>query len=358
MLFIGGSRAARSAAIRQVLDANGWPHLVPVTPAGWPFRRYIFPEVQPAVEGVVRARDLHEGFPAAQRPGTRLITAQSTYQMQRWLDWLEQRPHVWLIADADRDALRRAAPEAFARRGPWADVDIRELPGGAETTLDLPGSDELTGAFNQPDPEYRHAVCARAAADSPRNAALHLAHASACLELERIEEAHGALELAYELETTWEAVHYEIGKFWLRREDTARAAASFAEAARLMPTFAAALSNLGAALGELNRHEEALVALRRALLHDPEGFAVLNNIGVVAREMGRLDDAEAAFRKATRVAPYFIAGHYNLAHVLVLQERFGEAREAVAALDALAEVPGIDRAALDRVREAARRFNL
>jgi hypothetical protein len=44
--------------------------------------------------------------------------------------------------------------------------------------------------------------------------------------------------------------------------------------------------------------------------------------------------------------------------VLVLQERFGEAREAVAALDALAEVPGIDRAALDRVREAARRFNL
>jgi predicted Zn-dependent protease len=47
-------------------------------------------------------------------------------------------------------------------------------------------------------------------------------------------------------------------------DDTARAADAFARAARLMPSFAAAHANLGAALGELERPSEALVALDAA----------------------------------------------------------------------------------------------
>jgi tetratricopeptide (TPR) repeat protein len=95
-----------------------------------------------------------------------------------------------------------------------------------------------------------------------------------------------------------------------------------------MPSFSAAFSNLGAALGELDRQDEALEALKQALRFDPFGHTVLNNIGAVARDLGRLDEAESAFRQALIHAPQFVFAHYNLGHTCFLQGRFAEARDA------------------------------
>jgi tetratricopeptide (TPR) repeat protein len=95
-----------------------------------------------------------------------------------------------------------------------------------------------------------------------------------------------------------------------------------------MPTFAAAFSNLGAALGELERPEEAIGALEQALANDPNGFPTLSNLGAVYRDLGRLDEAEATFRRAIALAPSFVFGHYNLGHTLFLHGRFADAREA------------------------------
>lgn len=148
------------------------------------------------------------------------------------------------------------------------------------------------------------------------------------MELGLLDRAEHALDAALALDATWEATHYERAKLALRADETEAAVSAFAEAGRLMPTFSAALSNLGAALGELDRHDEALAALRQALLHDPDGFPILNNIGVVCRDTGRMADAERAFRKVTHVASDFVFGHYNLGHVLFLQGRFAEARVA------------------------------
>jgi len=114
---------------------------------------------------------------------------------------------------------------------------------------------------------------------------------------------------------------------WLRADDTPRAAEAFAEAARLMPTFATAWSNLGAALGELERPDDALVALRRALEHDPQGHPTLNNLGVVLRDLGQFVDAAAAFRQVVAIAPAFVFGRYNLAQTLLLARDYGAARE-------------------------------
>jgi tetratricopeptide (TPR) repeat protein len=85
-----------------------------------------------------------------------------------------------------------------------------------------------------------------------------------------------------------------------------------------MPTFAAAFSNLGAALGELDEPEAALAAFRHALVHDPLGFQILTNIGVVTRELGRLDESAATLRRVVAQAPDFVFGHYNLGHTLFL----------------------------------------
>jgi Tfp pilus assembly protein PilF len=311
------------------------------TAGSWPFRRHVTPSGL-APPARIRLRGLHRAFPAGQTSGTRLVLTQATYQLQRWLDWLEANPSVVVLGDYSA-ASPAQAREAFAQRGPWARIALDAVPREADEAGDAEPSDPfepLRVAFEHGTAEDRWRHSRRLGYDYPSHAALHLAHASACMELLRIDEAHAALEQAMTLAPDWEAVHFELGKLWLRSDDTERAATAFAEAGRLMPTFSAAFSNLGAALGELDRPDEALDALKQALRFDPFGHAVLNNIGAVARDLGRLDEAESAFRQALTHAPQFVYAHYNLGHTCFLQGRFAEARDAYEAGLAADPQPG------------------
>jgi tetratricopeptide (TPR) repeat protein len=294
--------------------------------------------------------DLHLAFPSGQVAGTRLVLTQSTYQLQRWLDWLDAHPDCSIVADADRAALQRGSPETFARRGPWSRIEVVDSDGESggrtgppatgpeldrsaiQTSSDLPlaarSRQDLYDAFVQPDPEVRLDTCRRATEAEPGNPALLLAFASTCMELQLFDDALAALHRAIATDPDWEAASFELGKLLLRLEDTERAAAAFTDAARLMPSFAAAWSNLGAAFGELERPDEALEALTRALELDPRGHPILNNIGAVHRDEGRLDDAEQAFRAVIALAPGFVFGRYNLAHTLFLKGDFPGARHA------------------------------
>ena len=289
----------------------------------WPFRRDVTPRLTVAPPAI-HIRNLHLAFPSGQSAGTRLVLTQSTYQLQRWLDFALAHPGVMLTADANGRALRQRAPEAFARRGPWSRIEI------LETRDDEPSDDgeasALHAAFLQPDPVRRHDVIAHVVEQHPRDPAILLALGSASMERRDVQTALDAVEAAVELAADWEAPYFELGKVWLRADDTARAAAAFAEAARLMPTFATAWSNLGAALGELERRAEAIEALQRALELDPNGHPTLNNLGIALRELGRFDAAEAALRRVVELAPGFVFGRYNLAHTLWLA---GNHREAL-----------------------------
>jgi tetratricopeptide (TPR) repeat protein len=324
----------------------GAPH-----PLAWPFERRVTPE-GPA-SATIHIRDLHLAFPSGQTAGTRLVLTQSTYQVQRWLDWLDAHPACSIVADADRAALMRGSPETFARRGPWSRIAIvdaegesatRRGPSDSDAGNDGPatdtGRDTATAgrasiarptrheAFVQPDPQVRLDACRGAIDAEPGNPALLLAFASTCMELQLFDDAQAALHQAIAIAPDWEAARFELGKLLLRLEDTEQAAAAFTEATRLMPTFAAAWSNLGAAFGELERPDEALEALTRALELDPHGHPILNNIGAVHRDEGRLDDAEQAFRAVIALAPGFVFGRYNLAHTLFLKGDFPTARHA------------------------------
>jgi tetratricopeptide (TPR) repeat protein len=312
------------------------------TAGSWPFRRHVTPS-GPARPPRIRLLGLHRAFPAGQTAGTRLVLTQATYQLQRWLDWLEANPGVTVLGDLSA-ASPTQAHEAFAQRGPWARIAVdavtalpADVAGDAEP---FDAFEPLRAAFERGTAEERWRQSRRLAYDYPSHPALHLAHASACMELQRVEDAHAAIERALAIAPDWEAVHFELGKLWLRSDDTARAAAAFAEAGRLMPSFAAAFANLGAALGELERHEEALGALKQALRFDPFGHPILNNIGAVARDLGRLDEAETAFRQALTHAPRFVFAHYNLGHTYFLQGRFADARDAYEAGLAADPQPG------------------
>ncbi len=336
-----------AAGAMRVAPPASVPSAMGVPPARWwPFVRRVTPGAGTSVPSRIHVGLLEEAFPANQTPGTRMVLTQATYQLQRWLDWLDVHPETTVTASLSTNAGSLLA-EARARRGPWARVSLMEQAPGAVPALvggrppdtrphgpDTPAwtaeHEALAASFWQPDPVRRRQAATDALRGAPADAAISLALASACMETGDLTAALDALDAAAESAPDWEAVHFERGKLWLRADDTARAAESFADAVRLMPSFASAATNLGGALAELGRTNEALAALEQALRFDPYGYPVVNNLGAAYRELGRLDEAEAAFRRVIALADGFVFGHYNLGHTLLLQGRFAEARDAYA----------------------------
>ena len=174
------------------------------------------------------------------------------------------------------------------------------------------------------------AACGRAL-DESRTPARLLAMASACMEVNDLDNAAALAGEAVAAAPGWAAAHFELGKLWLRKDDMERAAEAFGRASALMPTFASAAANWGATLGELDRPEEALAAFTRALATDPANHQALNNLGVVSRELGRLAESEEAFRTVIALTPGLAFGHYNLGHTLFLQGRYHAAVAAYTA---------------------------
>ena len=246
--------------------------------------------------------DLEAAFEFDPSASLRLIVTQSTYLLQKWIDILGDGDRI--VATADREPLKHNAPEAFNRRGPWRFFEVKEI----RTTEDTEDPEQFQ-TFPTPQPVDASVL----------SVVDLLKTASACRERNDATGAATALERALHLAPDWEAVHYEAGKLWLACDDMQRARDAFQRAADLMPTFAAAFSNLGATLGELDQPEAAVAAFSTALLHDPESFTILNNIGVVNREIGRLDESERALVRVTEIAPAFVFGHYNLGHTRFLR---------------------------------------
>ena len=76
------------------------------------------------------------------------------------------------------------------------------------------------------------------------------------------------------------------------------AVACYRRALELNPDFAAAHSNLGNALQDLGRPEEAIACHRRALQLKPEYAEAHNNLGNALKDQGHLDEAIACYRRA------------------------------------------------------------
>jgi tetratricopeptide (TPR) repeat protein len=342
-LLVGGSRADRlQAADARERTFPGRARVV-LNAATLPFTR-IDPSLlagagsaPPAPPRVVRIDDVDLAFPDRQTGGVRLVLTQSTYLVQKLLDALH--PEDVVIATGGLEALQRAAPEAFQRRGPWRRFTAMVAPdteGAEDRNGRTPSGSSravqalLMSAYASNSPGERHTLCRRAAAEHPGSEVAALSLASACREIQDGDCARSALDEALRLAPDWEAAHFEDGKFWLAADDMPRARDAFGRAAALMAGFSAAFSNLGATLGELDDPEGAAAAFARALEGDPDNPTLLNNIGVVERERGRLEASEEALARVVALAPEFVFGHYNLGHTRFLG---GDYRGALAAYE-------------------------
>ncbi len=333
IVVIGGDPARRQGTSARVLAqlAASYPGAQAVRtppPAQWPFTHPLVEVPAPAGDRrVIWIPDLHEAFVNHQGNSTRLVTTQPLYLLQLWADALRARTDITLVATADTETMRAHASEALDSRGPWRDVAFVEAAEGDATApaghdeTPAPGSSSLAAAFRSLAPAERLGAAGRAL-DEARTPALLLAMASACMEVNDLDNAGDLLAEAIGMAPEWTAAHFEYGKYWLRRDDMVSASAAFGRASELMPTFASAAANWGATLGELDRPGEALAAFTRALDSDPDNAQAMNNVGVVTRELGRLAESEAAFRRVIALTPELAFGHYNLGHTLFLQGRF------------------------------------
>jgi tetratricopeptide (TPR) repeat protein len=83
--------------------------------------------------------------------------------------------------------------------------------------------------------------------------------------------------------------------------------------------------NLGGALRQRGRLDEAILQYQEALRINPGYANALNNLGTALRQKGRLDEAITQFNLALKVMPDNEAIHFNLAKALFQKGRMDEA---------------------------------
>jgi len=104
----------------------------------------------------------------------------------------------------------------------------------------------------------------------------------------------------------------------------------FSKALQLDPTFGLAQENVGVALSELGRWEEAVAAYRRAIIMGtvPTPETAYQNMGMALLNLKRYPEAEEALRFAISLNPKQEAPYYHLGLVFTAQNRRDEAKAA------------------------------
>jgi FkbM family methyltransferase len=126
-----------------------------------------------------------------------------------------------------------------------------------------------------------------------------------------------------------EALNMGLALYEQGRLDEAMGA--FQRAADIKPDLAEAYNNIGLVDAAQGRYQEAIAAYRRAIALKPTFAEAHNNLALPLRQTGQLDAAIASCREATRVAPESPQAHSNLGCFLQEAERFDEAIEALSA---------------------------
>jgi predicted O-linked N-acetylglucosamine transferase (SPINDLY family) len=100
---------------------------------------------------------------------------------------------------------------------------------------------------------------------------------------------------------------------------------AYRRAIELKPSLAAAYYNLGSALRRKGRFDEAITAFGFAIELDPNHAAAHNNLGGTLQQTGRLDEAIAAYRRAIALEPASAGAHSNLGSAWTDLGRFDDA---------------------------------
>ena len=98
------------------------------------------------------------------------------------------------------------------------------------------------------------------------------------------------------------------------------------KSAQLKPQDAEAHNNLGVVLNELGRLDEAEISCKKAITLKPDYAEAHYNLGVALNGLGRLDEAEISYKKAITLKPDYAEAHNNLGGLLVILNKLVEAK--------------------------------
>jgi serine/threonine-protein kinase len=128
-------------------------------------------------------------------------------------------------------------------------------------------------------------------------------------------------------------VNFELGWALYEVQRSDDAIGFYRAALALRPDAGPAHNNLGAALYTRGRLDEAISHFKQALHSDPRFAVAHNNLGLALWARGRPEEAISHYQEAIRLAPTAPVFHLNLGNALrdraLLDEAIGELRQAV-----------------------------
>lgn len=150
-----------------------------------------------------------------------------------------------------------------------------------------------------------------------------------CIQQDRRGDARAWIERALAIVPRHPGLHYTLGVMALEDGDTACAMQAFSQATTLKPDFLQAWNNLGLALGDLGRADEAAEAFQAALRINPDYDAALRNLGNLAFSRGAWGTAAACLRRLFALTPRALAVCRQLARTLIELREWAEARDVL-----------------------------
>jgi len=121
------------------------------------------------------------------------------------------------------------------------------------------------------------------------------------------------------------ALHDDIALMYEAAGNHEKAAAHFAESARLRPDSAAAQYNLATALATLKRTDEARRGFERAIALDPSYANGYRGVAMLLQAAGEFDEAAKNYRRAIEIAPGDAVAHHNYGVLLHTQGHLDDA---------------------------------
>jgi tetratricopeptide (TPR) repeat protein len=139
----------------------------------------------------------------------------------------------------------------------------------------------------------------------------------------RLDEACESLRKCLSLDPKYYLAHNGLGNVLLELNRHEEAIVAFAKVIELCPSGEASY-NLGSALWQAGRCEDAIKDLKSA---EEQGFKdprVYNNLGAVHHQLGRLEEAAEFFKKSVTAGNGFPLGRFNLSMIQLLTGDFSE----------------------------------
>ncbi len=285
--------------------------------------------------------------------------------------WADSCVRAWRKRDYQKPVLYRAGLIAAARKGDWArlmemlecvtnagrdEVFATSLVRSLETCPDERKWPAIRKAARDPSPLVRGAAAQHLGASltaenrdallqatrddyrlvrvrAARSLALYPRDPLSAEDRKSLDAASQELVVSFQSRPDDWASYFNLGSYYLDRNEPQRALASFEIAITLRPDVVMPYVNAAIAQARLGRNAEAGESLRKALAIEPAGAAANFNMGLLEAENQNLPEAEKYLHAALSANPAMAEAAYNLG-VLVARDRLEEAivwcRKAVA----------------------------